>query len=439
MFKQNRLNKLIMIKFLKFILFFLTFPISAAESNIDFIDRVVAVVNGEIILASDLQYESINTALQSGKGDSKEITEIYPKNKLLDKMINEMILLQRAKTLQISIDDFVLQRVIQDIAKRAGTNIDNLKKKLSQQGLSFSRFKKNIEKELIFTRLREVELESRLRISESEIDLFLEFHANNNLSNEEVLISQYKVPFEKDIDSESKNELKNNIKSKLKELKLKSQNKSLEDEIVFANFENMGWRSFDRIPKVFINAIKELNQGQFSEVIESPSGFHILFLEDRRSSVLEKKIPSYKSRHILLKVPSVQDENLIRSRAQSIREDLTNGRPFEEIAKRHSDDDSTSEAGGDLGWAYPGDFVPKFENALRKLKIGEISQPIRSTYGYHIILLVDKREEFVSPERQRTMARMMIRESKLKESTDEWVRELRANSYVDIKKIELRL
>ena len=187
-----------MIKKIFFLTYFFlhSFPflLNATELNDDLLDGVLAVVNGEIILASDLRYELKKEAIQLSS--NPQYTRNSSQTVLLDKMINELILVQRAQNLQIDVTPDVVERVMLDIAKRGGLSLKQLQAEIEKQGLNYIRFRKGIEKELIFTRLRDVEVESQLRISENEIDFFLEFHANNNLSADEVLLSQFKAPFE---------------------------------------------------------------------------------------------------------------------------------------------------------------------------------------------------------------------------------------------------
>ena len=414
-------------------LFFFSFfnLLNAAELNEDLLDGVLAVVNGEIILASDLRYELKKEAIELNS--NPQYTKNSSQRDLLDKMINEMILVQRAKNLQIYVEPDVVERVIKDIATRGGLSLNQLQTEIENQGLNFGRFRKGIEKELIFSRLRDVEVESQLRISENEIDFFLQFQANNNLRADEVLVSQLKIPFEKNLTDEDKKNLKQDVIETLSDLKKQVNDLEIFSKTKLNDFVSMGWRSYDRLPKLFVGKIQILNKGEFSEIIESPSGFHILFLEDRRSSIIKKEVPVFKARHILLKIDSPKNEGIVLRRATELREQVMNGNSFSELATLYSADKGSAKRGGELGWAYPGDYVAEFEKAVMQLKIGEISQPIRSIFGFHIIELIDRRKETLSHERQRKMAKTILKENKLKETTDEWVRELRANSYVEIK------
>ena len=424
-----------MIKKIFFLTYFFlySFPVllNATELNDDLLDGVLAVVNGEIILASDLRYELKKEAIQLSS--NPQYTRNSSQTVLLDKMINELILVQRAQNLQIDVTPDVVERVMLDIAKRGGLSLKQLQAEIEKQGLSYIRFRKGIEKELIFTRLRDVEVESQLRISENEIDFFLEFHANNNLSADEVLLSQFKVPFEKNISKKGKESLKLEVISKFSKLKSQLEDNRISSKKRLNDFVSMGWRSYDRLPKLFVGKIQVLKKGEFSEIIESPSGFHILFLEDRRSSIIEKEVPIFKARHILLKIDSPNNESTVRRRALELRDQVIDGDSFSDLAIRYSADKGSAVKGGELGWAYPGDYVAEFEKAVMQLKVGEISQPIRSIFGFHIIELIDRRLEPLTKERQRKMAKTILKENKLKETTDEWVRELRANSYVEIK------
>lgn len=424
-----------MIKKIFFLTYFFlhSFPflLNATELNDDLLDGVLAVVNGEIILASDLRYELKKEAIQLSS--NPQYTRNSAQTVLLDKMINELILVQRAQNLQIDVTPDVVERVMLDIAKRGGLSLKQLQAEIERQGLNYSRFRKGIEKELIFTRLRDVEVESQLRISENEIDFFLEFHANNNLSADEVLLSQFKAPFEKNISKKDKESLKLEVISKFSKFKSQLEDNRISSKNKLNDFVSMGWRSYDRLPKLFVGKIQVLNKGEFSEIIESPSGFHILFLEDRRSSIIEKEVPIFKARHILLKIDSPNNESTVQRRALELRDQVIDGDSFSDLAIRYSADKGSAVKGGELGWAYPGDYVAEFEKAVMQLKVGEISQPIRSIFGFHIIELIDRRLEPLTKERQRKMAKTILKENKLKETTDEWVRELRANSYVEIK------
>ena len=424
-----------MIKKIFFLTYFFlhSFPflLNATELNDDLLDGVLAVVNGEIILASDLRYELKKEAIQLSS--NPQYTRNSSQTALLDKMINELILVQRAQNLQIDVTPDVVERVMLDIAKRGGLSLKQLQAEIEKQGLNYIRFRKGIEKELIFTRLRDVEVESQLRISENEIDFFLEFHANNNLSADEVLLSQFKAPFEKNISKKDKESLKLEVISKFSKLKSQLEDNRISSKNKLNDFVSMGWRSYDRLPKLFVGKIQVLKKGEFSEIIESPSGFHILFLEDRRSSIIEKEVPIFKARHILLKIDSPNNESTVQRRALELRDQVIDGDSFSDLAIRYSADKGSAVKGGELGWAYPGDYVAEFEKAVMQLKVGEISQPIRSIFGFHIIELIDRRLEPLTKERQRKMAKTILKENKLKETTDEWVRELRANSYVEIK------
>ena len=424
-----------MIKKIFFLTYFFlySFPVllNATELNDDLLDGVLAVVNGEIILASDLRYELKKEAIQLSS--NPQYTRNSSQTALLDKMINELILVQRAQNLQIDVTADVVERVMLDIAKRGGLSLKQLQAEIEKQGLNYIRFRKGIEKELIFTRLRDVEVESQLRISENEIDFFLEFHANNNLSADEVLLSQFKAPFEKNITKKDKESLKLEVISKFSKFKSQLEDNRISSKNKLNDFVSMGWRSYDRLPKLFVGKIQFLKKGEFSEIIESPSGFHILFLEDRRSSIIEKEVPIFKARHILLKIDSPNNESTVQRRALELRDQVIDGDSFSDLAIRYSADKGSAVKGGELGWAYPGDYVAEFEKAVMQLKVGEISQPIRSIFGFHIIELIDRRLEPLTKERQRKMAKTILKENKLKETTDEWVRELRANSYVEIK------
>ena len=198
-------------------------------------------------------------------------------------------------------------------------------------------------------------------------------------------------------------------------------------------FEDWGWRKYDRIPELFLNHVISLEPGNYSEVIESKSGFHILYVVERRSTLIQDKIVKYRAKHILKRVDDERNEKIAFESLKEIKTRVLAGERFEYFAKRFSEDEKSAENDGDLGWAYQGDYVPSFEREAMKLEVGEISDPIRTPFGYHLIMIIDKVQEKVSSERKLTLAKNLIREKRARDVVREWISDMRANSFIDKK------
>ena len=393
------------------------------------VDRVIAVVNGEAILASELQTSLAIQSLTRAQGKTQDFSNTQ-KNAVLEKMIDEKILLQRAKLLNMSVDSETIMRIIEDIAENQELTVDRLRKNLKIAGINFEDFKAKLETDVLLSRLRDKELEQKLYVSDAEAENFLSTEVEFNLSSGEIAIKHLKVPFNDKIGKESSSVVAQEILASLIE------NRSVDfghRKISDYEFEDWGWRKYDRIPELFLNHVISLEPGNYSEVIESKSGFHILYVIERRSTLIQDKIVRYRAKHILKRVDDEQNEQVAFESLKEIKTRVLGGERFEYFAERFSDDERSAENEGDLGWAYQGDYVPSFEREAMKLKVGEISDPIRTPFGYHLIMIIDKVQEKVSSERKLKLAKSLIRDKRAKDVVREWISDMRANSFVDKK------
>tara|TARA_Y100000589_G_scaffold325438_1_gene363360 strand:+ start:150 stop:1421 length:1272 start_codon:yes stop_codon:yes gene_type:complete len=391
------------------------------------IDRVIAVVNGEAILESELQ---ANIAIQSLTVRDYRGFSDAQKNAVLEKMIDEKILVQRAKRLNISVDSDTISTIFEDIAGNQELTVEGLREKLREAGISYEDFKAKLETDVLLTRLRDRELDQKLYVSDAEAENFLSTEVEFNLSSGEIAIMHLKVPFNSEISREtSKRSAEKILESLISE---KNGNSEIRQHKRF-EFEDWGWKKYDRIPEIFLNHVIELKTGTYSEIIESKSGFHILYVVDRRSTVIRDKIIKYRVKHILKRVNERDDEKAAFESLKEIKNRVLAGEPFESFAKRFSDDEKSAKNNGDLGWVYQGDYVPSFEREALTLAPGEISNPVRTPFGYHLIMVMDRVQEKVSPERKLTLAKNLIREKRIKEVVREWISDMRANSFIDKK------
>jgi len=404
-----------------------------AEESI-MLDRVVAVVNKAVILESELNQEIFlrNSLFQNPSAISDETKQF-----ILENMINDLVLLQRAKRLNISVDSKTVLRVIKNISEEKKMSLKLFEAQLKKEGLNLELFKKNIEKEILLRRLRERELQDKLIISDTEAKNFLETQGKNNLITDEVLIKHLKFPFDETVTEQERMKLKIKVNEILenheKKFKEKGEKFWAEDG---REFETWEWKSFEKLPEIFVDSLRNSAAGGFVQVIESGSGFHLLFLSERRSSIIKDEVTVYKARHILKKVAVNTKETTTLKLMERLMQRIQQGESFSSLAEEFSDDITSAQNGGELNWSYPGDLVLPFERVALSLSPGEVSAPVRTMFGYHLIQLLEKKQILIDEQRQLNIAKTMIRERKIPEVTEEWIRDLRENSYVEIKSKE---
>ena len=306
---------------------------------------------------------------------------------------------------------------------------------LVRDGLSFALFRVEIREEIMLQRLREREVDSKVQVTESELDNFLA--SNQNAGRTEINIAQILVRIPENASPEQINQRRQKAEEALQQLRNGADfgkvAATYSDAADALRGGEIGWRTADRLPEVFVEAVANSRPGDVA-AIKSANGFHILKLLGTRKAEEKPVVPSVQqthARHILIKVNTVVSANDARRKLQEVRERIINkAATFEEMARLYSTD-ATAGKGGDLGWLYPGDTVPEFERAMDELKPGEISQPIESPFGFHLIEVLERKKDDVSKERQRAAARQALRERKIAENNEEWLRQLRDRTYVE--------
>jgi len=425
----------------------LTLPTYAQEKSSssrvqpELVDAIVAVVNSDVITLKELN-DRIKVIEQRM---TRQNMQIPPRDMLRKQVIERMILnraqLQQARELGIRIDDLVLDRSVSRIAEQNNVTVQTLRDQLERDGVSFARFREEIREEITLQRVREREVDNKLQISESEIDNFLSSTASRNVETQQELnISQILVRVPENASAQQVADRKKRAEQAVEQLKSGG-----EFAKVAASFSDagdaltggeLGWRSPSRLPQLFVEAVDKLSDGQIAPIVRSANGFHVLKLVGRRSVGGAKPgaaslVQQTRARHILIKVNQIVSASEARRKLVELKSRLDNdAAKFEDLARLYSNDGSASK-GGDLGWIYPGDTVPEFERAMNSLKPGEVSQPIESPFGYHLIEVLERKTEELSRERQRLVARQALREQKLEEAYEDWLRQLRDRAYVE--------
>lgn len=398
------------------------------------LDRIVAVVNDEVITQFELdQRMKLVTRQLQKQGTPLPPREILEKQ-LLERLILDRVQLQLARDTGIRVDDAQLDKTLQRIAEENRLSMDAFRKAVEKDGVAFSRFREDIRSEIALSRLREREVDNRIMVADSEIDNHLAAVAGQQGGEDEYNLAHVLVRVPEQASPEQLQESRRRAEQALSQL-----NNGADFGQVSASFSDapdalqggrLGWRSSGQIPGLFAEAAKNLQPGQTSALLRSPNGFHIVKLLEKRSKALSVMVQQTHARHILIKTSEIASETDARNRLLQLKERLDNNADFAELAKLHSDDASAPK-GGDLGWISPGDTVPDFEKAMNALKDGQISEPVRTPFGWHLIQVLERRAQDVGRERQRLLARQEIRERKADEAYQEWMRQLRDRAYVE--------
>lgn len=401
------------------------------------VDRIIAVVNDEVITSLQLR----NRLEQAIHQLQRQGVELPPQQvleqQLLERLIIERAQLQLAAETGIQVDDTTLTRAIERIASNNGLSIDELRATLAEDGISWNRFRSEIRTEIILTRLREREVDSRITVSEAEIDNFL---ANNPdaFSGEEFEVAHILLRVPEQASEDDLERLRVRAEQTMARLRSGDDFARVAAEVSDApdglSGGSLGWRTLDRLPALFVDVVRDMRPGETSPLLRSGSGLHIVRLVDRRGGGRHAaaELEQTHARHILVRTSEVVSDADAEARLRAIQERIANGADFAELAKANSADGSAAK-GGDLGWLNPGDTVPEFQRAMDALQPGEISAPVQSPFGWHLIQVLERRIQDVSTERLRNAARSALRERKIEEGYEDWLRQLRDSTYVDLR------
>ena len=400
------------------------------------LDRIVAVVNGEVVTRHDLNQRvrlvSAQLAQQKTPLPAADVLE----RQVLERVISDRVLLQHARDSGIRIEDGQLEKILARVAADNRMSLPEFRQALERDGLSFARFREDIRDEVTLVRLREREVDSRIVVTEAEIDNFLRTRETQQGAAEELALAHILVRLPEGASPEQIAERRARAEQALLAVRGGADfgqiAASFSDAPDALKGGDMGSRPLDRWPVLFAEASRTLKVGDVSGVLRSPAGFHILRVSARRASSSPVIVQQTRARHILIRINELTSENDARNRLSVLRDRIANGASFNELARLHSDDGSAAR-GGELGWLSPGDTVPEFERAMDALKPGELSPPVRTDFGMHLIQVAERRSEDLTAERQRLLARQTIRARKADEAVQEWVRQLRDRAFVSIR------
>ncbi|HEX4917037.1 MAG TPA: peptidylprolyl isomerase [Limnobacter sp.] len=402
------------------------------------IDGIVAIVNTDIITRSELNRQVAMIERQMSRRGAPLPDRIELRRQVLDRMVMDRAQLQQAEQSGIRVDDAQVEAAMARVAEQNGLTLEAFLARLQEEGVPASRFREEVRNEITLGRLREREVEQRIQVSDAEIQNYLANRTKTAANKPEVNWIQLFVKVAENAPSEQLNQARNKVQALEKALR---DGQSVQDilnanpELAMNGTGAMGWSGYDAVPSLFTDFLSKAADNTVN-TIRSPNGFHVLKVLGRRdggAALDTTPVVQTRARHILIRTTPDVSEPEAKRRLNFVLEQLRGGQTdFETLAKRYSVDGSASK-GGDLGWLYQGDTVPEFEREMNRLQPGEVSGVFESRFGFHVVQVLERRQQAASEERQRQAARQAIRASKSEESYQEWLRQLRDRTYVDIR------
>ena len=411
--------------------------ITRQAPRIVLVDRIVAVVGREVVTASELAAQRALTERQLQRQGTPLPDRGVLERQILERLILHKAQIQLATDNGIRVEESQLDRALERIAENNSMSLSAFRQALEKDGVPFEKFRDEVRQQIQIQRLREREVDERIDVSDSEIEQFLEDSKASSGSRNEYNLVHVLVRLPEQASPEQVEQARQKAEKARAEsvagadfAKIAASYSDAPDALQGGS---MGWRAEDRLPEIFTGALKSLRPGQTSAVLRSPGGFHVIKLVERRGTEEGAPVEQTRVRHILIRTSEVTSEADARRRLSDLRERIvTGGADFAELARLHSADGSASR-GGDLDWVLPGDTVPDFERAMAALKPGEVSQPFKSPFGWHLVQVLERRAAALTQDRRRMQARIALKERKSDEAYQEWLRQLRDRTYVEMR------
>ena len=402
----------------------------------ELLDRIAAVVNDGLVLKSELdaQIDAVTKRLQEQKVQMPSASVL--RQQVLERLILSEIQVQRAKRVGLAISDEQLNGTLQEIAARNKIPFDQLPTALQAQGIDYKTYREQMRKEMVLSTLRERDVIAHINVSPHELEQYLA-RQQSAATNDEFNVSHILLSLPEAATPQQLAE----ITRKARDLADRASKGEDFGQLAIANSNGqtaldggqLGWRKGSQLPQFILDLVTKMKPGDVSEPVRTPSGCHIVKLNERRSGEAQVIINQIHVRHILMKPNELDDDETVRQKLSKLRERILKGEDFAGIASATSEDPGSAPDGGDLGWTGPGTFVPEFDKAVADLKVNEISEPFKTRYGWHIVQLLGTRTYDSTADVRRQHAFAAIRESKADEETELWLRRLRDEAFVEIK------
>jgi peptidyl-prolyl cis-trans isomerase SurA len=400
------------------------------------LDRIAAIVNDGLVLKSELddQMASVQKRLQEQKVELPSQSVLQ--QQVLDRLVLQEIQMQRAKHVGLTITDEQLNGALQEIAARNKIPFDQLPTALAAQGVDYKLYRESMRKELTLSTLRQRDVIAHINVSPHELDQYLA-REQNAAANDEFNVSHILLSLPAAATPQQLDE----ISHKAQDVAARAGKGEDFGQLAISNSNSqtaldggqLGWRKGAQLPQFILDLVVKMKPGEVSAPVRTPSGYHIVKLNERRSGEAPVIINQLHVRHILMKPNELDDDATVREKLAKLRERILNGEDFAGIASTSSEDPGSAPDGGDLGWSGPGTFVPEFDKAIADLKPNEISEPFKTRYGWHIVQMLGTRTYDSTDDVRRQKAFAAIRESKADEETELWLRRLKDDAFIETK------
>jgi len=419
------------------LIFFVTSGAYAAIDKQNSVNSIVAIVNDNVITQLELEDELKAIKMQLTQQRARLPDEKQLQKQVLERMILMRIQLQMAQERHLNVDDESLNKTISNVARGNGMDLMQFRRALESSGMNFPDYRERIRNELIISRLQQRQVFRRINVTDQEIQEFLANQELRDRSNEEYRLQHLLLVVPESAGGESIQKIKSRAEDILKQLKDGADF----TQMAIANSDgqqaldggDLGWRKLAEIPSLFADFITKMNVGDISEIVRSPSGFHIIKLADKRDNEPQHIVTQTHARHILLQIDDVQTDDEVKTRILQLKQRIESGEDFATIATANSQDKGSAGTGGDLGWVDPGVMVREFEEAMNQLEVNQISEPVRTQFGWHIIK-VDERRQYDNTEQfMKNTAREFIQEQKRGPALDNWLRQIRDEAFVELR------
>ncbi|UXH78093.1 peptidylprolyl isomerase [Roseateles amylovorans] len=399
-------------------------------------DYIAAVVNSDIVAASEVVQRTERMRDEARRRGDTPTNELLHKQ-ALDSLIDERVLVTYARENGPRVDEPELDRVVANVATQNKLSMDELKKRLAADGIDFRRFRENLRDQMLSERVREREVQGRIRVTDGEIDKYLDERQAALQDRAQLNIAQILVPVPEDAAPALVAERRARAEAALERVKAGEDfakvAREVSEDANKARGGEIGLRAGDKLPDVFVEAVRDLKEGEVRQVLlRSGAGFHVLKLIERQSGKASiNTVVQTRARHILLRPSEQLSPEQATRRLTEFKRAIESGRAtFEQLARANSEDGSAQE-GGDLGWVSPGSFVPEFEEAMDALPLKGISNPVPSRFGVHLIQVMERRDVVLDTKQLRDQARQALRERKYDEAYGDWMKDLRARAFVE--------
>lgn len=405
-----------------------------AQQGDRLLDRIVAVIGDDVITQRELVTRVDLAQQQLAQRGARMPDPDVLLRQVMERMVVERVQLQEARRVGVSIDEITLNRTLENIAADNGLTLLQLRNALAAEGVDFAAFRQQIRDELTIAQLRRRQVESRLRVSEQEIDDLIAAESGAIDRDIRYRLSHILIALPQGADSATIA----NARRKADDLRARARAGEDFGNLAINHSDapdaldggDMGWRGAADIPTLFARSVILLRPGEISPVLRSPNGFHIVKLIDREAGEA-LKLTQTRARHILISPDQIRTAREAEAQAWSLFNRIREGAPFADLARANSDDAGSAARGGDLGWLSPGEAVPAFEEAMNRLAVGQLGNPVQSPFGWHIIEVLERREVDASRDLLRTRAQEVLQNRKREEETELWLRRLRDEAFVE--------